>query len=39
MSMRPERFAMEHQFDEQIVIDCYLSVLERVCSKIGRSGI
>jgi hypothetical protein len=29
-SIRPERFAMEHPFDEQIVIDCYLSVLERV---------
>jgi hypothetical protein len=30
---------MELQFDEQIVIDRYLSVLKRVCSKIGRSEI
>jgi hypothetical protein len=30
---------MERQFDEQIVIDRYLSVLERGCSKIARSGI
>jgi len=36
---RAGRTKMERQFDEQIVIDCYLSVLERVCSKIGRSGI
>jgi hypothetical protein len=30
---------MELQFDEQIVIDRYPSVLGRVCSKIGCSGI
>jgi hypothetical protein len=30
---------MELQFDEQIVIERYPSVLERVCSKIGCFGI
>ena len=36
---RAGRTKMEREFDEQIVIDRYLSVLERVCSKIARSGI
>jgi glycosyltransferase involved in cell wall biosynthesis len=36
---RAGRAKMERQFDEQIVIDRYLSALERVCSKIARSGI
>jgi glycosyltransferase involved in cell wall biosynthesis len=36
---RAGRTKMERQFDEQIVIDRYPSVLERVCSKIGCSGI
>jgi len=32
---RAGRAKMERQFDEQIVIDRYLSVLERVCSNIA----
>ena len=34
---RAGRAKMERQFDEQIVIDRYLSVLERVCSNIAIS--
>ena len=36
---RAGRAKMERQFDEQIVIERYLSVLERGCSKIASSGI
>jgi glycosyltransferase involved in cell wall biosynthesis len=36
---RAGRAKMERQFDEQIVINRYLSVLERVCSNIAVSGI
>jgi glycosyltransferase involved in cell wall biosynthesis len=36
---RAGRAKMERQFDEQIVIDRYLSVLERVCSNIAISRI
>jgi glycosyltransferase involved in cell wall biosynthesis len=34
---RAGRAKVERQFDEQIVIDCYLSVLERACSNIAVS--
>jgi glycosyltransferase involved in cell wall biosynthesis len=36
---RAGRAKMEWQFDEQIVIDRYLSVLGRVCSNIGVSKV
>jgi glycosyltransferase involved in cell wall biosynthesis len=36
---RAGRAKMERQFDEQIVIDRYLSVLERVCSNIAISRV